>query len=115
MPFHGAGGGDEGGGKNKPSISICVCALIAAMILISFPPFVPCRGAGEAAGVQGALAEKQRRSAGAARQTGLSVRCVLKPAPARLTPGRAASSHLNFFLTFVQGTRMKEVDTMQWR
>lgn len=25
------------GGKNKPSISICVCALIAAMILISFP------------------------------------------------------------------------------
>lgn len=53
-----------------------------------FSPFVPCRGTGKAAGNQGALAENQRRSAGAAQQPGLSGRCVFKPAAAKARPNR---------------------------
>lgn len=37
-------GMEGGGGKNKPSISICVRALIAAMIPISFSPLCSLQG-----------------------------------------------------------------------
>lgn len=60
--------------------------MILILFCFFFLPFVPCRGTGKAAGNQGAPAEKQRRSARAARQTGLSGRCVFKAAAAKAGP-----------------------------
>lgn len=68
----------EGGGLKINHLSLFVSALGHSRndSHVGFLLIVPCRGTGKAAGNQGALAEKQQRSARAARQTGLSSRCV---------------------------------------
>lgn len=77
-----------GGGLKINHLSLFVSALGHGRndSHVGFILIVPCRGTGKAAGNQGALAEKQQRSARAARQTGLSGRCVCSD-PLRLKPG----------------------------